>query len=173
MSKRIFLSCLLGLIGYANASERDVVGGAAQVESAFVSQSTAYTTNQASNVSWPTWLDLKISNKWLFSFNSKYPITISKITVKLGDTLIGKPINLELKAKIPLNYLLSDVNLSQMVQSIDSSYKFMGVFKEISATEFIGFSKFKYQRLEILVSWTDANKNYTEASTEYIMVMAK
>ena len=174
MNKLVMLSCLIGMVASANAIERDPQVAMAQIESAFVPQSAAYTINTSESVvTWPTWLDLKISNKFLFVFNSKYPITVSKITLNLDNTIIDKSTNLLVKPNVAMSYLFSDVNLPQIVQSIDSSYKFMGIFKQISVTDFAGLNNFKYKRLTISVSWTNGNKDYSQASTYYMMVMAK
>jgi hypothetical protein len=145
-----------------------------QLESAFTVRSGKFTvTPSANTVNWPDELNLNIDNQWQFNFTSKNSINISRITLAVDDTAIANQVNLILKPKAAAHYFFADVKLPEVVKKIAYGYKVVGVRKQVSATDFAGFSDYKYKIIKVTVAWTDEKNNYSQSTTDFMLVMAK
>ena len=164
------------LVGAAFADDANTskVQAMQQLESAFIVQSGTFTASSAINtVNWPEELNLYIDNKWQFNFTSKNPITISRVTLGMDGTAIGNQVNLVLKPETEAHYFFADVKLAEIIKKLAYGYKVVGVRKRIAATDFTGFSDYKYKVIQVTVAWTDEKNNYNQSVTDFMLVMAK
>ena len=175
MLKTTFLLFMGSLVISTNVVANEIdsqTQGLLLVKSAFAPQADTYTV--FSQVTpWPDDLNVTIDNQWQFKFHSSKAIHLTKLTLSIDGQSISNHLNLQLHPKVTSPYFFSEVNLQQVVQSLTSGYKFIGVYKHVSADDFYGFSTYRYKKLQVTVAWSDVNKNYSQSTTNFMLVMAK
>ena len=148
-----------------------------QIESTLATKSDTFSMESANMISFPTYLNVTVDNKWQFSIKSKQAITVSRIMLTIDDTSMVNTMNLEVKPNVSAYYFFTAVNLQQIVQSYGAGYKFLGVYKQINADDFNSFTNYSYKKLQVSISWSDdnktANKSYYQSVTNFLLVFAK
>lgn len=170
MIKVFVILCII--CNFIYAEDEHKVQALELVKSEFVPQIDTLTVTSVNQVALPVALEIGINNQWQFTLKSKTPIIISKIALEIDDTVIANQVNLELKPDVPVHYFFSDVKLQQVMQSISRGYKFIGVYKLLTADEVIGFSDYKYKKLNVTMSWTDS-KDYNQSTKNFILEFAR
>lgn len=161
------------LTNYALADGNDKrTNVAAQIESAFSYQNSTATIIQEKQVNWNTSINVNIDNQWKFNIQSKEPITVTSIALTLDGTTIANTTNLT-KPSAVTNYFFSDVNFSNVLAQIANGYKFIGIYKQISGTDFVAYNDLFIKKIKISITWIDSNKIYNQATTNYLLVMTK
>lgn len=177
MSKKIIFSILSTLfISSIHADDIPVVKQQAmlKIESSFALQTTRFTdVSTPSQVTWPSGLDVTIDNSGRFNFKSKTAISISKITVTINNTTADNKVDLKLQPNTIAHYFFSSEPIKDTVSSIDKGYKFLGVYKQINANDFSGYTSYRYKIIQVGVSWTDEKKIYNQSNTDFMLLMAK
>lgn len=169
------INCLiLGLLllmraAYADEATTKKMVALQQIESAFTPQSDYYTTNII-DVPWPAGLDIAIDNQWKLTLKSKTPLNISAIGIRVNDTAMVNKTNLELQPNIASHYFFNDINANKLRIS---GYKFIGLYKQVSANDFLGFMDYSYRKVIVSLTTVDNNKNYTQSTMNFMLVMAK
>ncbi len=168
------------LIGIANADNNKLdskTKAFQQIESALTTKPDTFSMESGNMISFPTYLNVTVDNKWQFSIKSKQAITISRIMLTIDDTSMANTMNLGVKPNIAAYYFFTDVNLQQVVQSYGAGYKFLGAYKQINADDFNSFANYSYKKLQVTISWSDddksANKSYYQSVTNFLLVFAK
>lgn len=165
----IFISCI-----HADEIPAPKQQAMLKIESSFALQTTRFTdVTTPSQVSWPSGLDVTIDNSGRFNFKSKSAISISKITVSINSTTADNKVDLKLQPNIIEHYFFSSEPIKDTVSSIDKGYKFLGVYKQINANDFSGYSSYRYKIIQVGVSWTDEKKAYNQSNTDFMLLMAK
>jgi hypothetical protein len=86
---------------------------------------------------------------------------------------MANQLKLQLQPNVVAHYYFSDVKLPQIVQNLAKGYKFLGVCKQISANDFLGFANYRYTKLLVTIDWRDKDKNYNQSTNVFMLVMAK
>lgn len=168
-----FMISQIVLINYAFADVSDrKSNAAAQIESAFAYQNSTVTIVQEKQVNWNSTINVNIDNQWKFNINSKDPITVTSVALTLDGTTVANITNLT-KPSTVTNYFFSDVNFSKIVSQIANGYKFIGTYKQVLGTDFVAYDDLYLKKIEITITWTNSNKEYNQATTNYLLVMAK
>jgi hypothetical protein len=164
----ILVGSLIG-VAYADEATTKKMTALQQIESAFTPQSDYYTANLVATP-WPAGLEVSIDNQWKLTLKSKNALTVSAVTIQVNDTAMVNKTNLVLQPGIVSHYFFSDVNTNKL---LIPGYKFIGLYKQVSANDFIGFKDYRYRRIQVSLTMVDNNKNYTQSTTNFMLVMAK
>lgn len=144
-----------------------------QIESSFMPKYNILSIESGNMVSFPTYLNVAIDNKWQFVFKSKQALTISKITLTMDNISITNSLNLEIKPNTSAYYFFTDANLKQIIQKSTAGYKFLGVYKQINADDFIEFDIYGYKKLQVTIIWLNSDKSYYQSVTNFMLIYAK
>lgn len=167
------LLVLLSLISIAHADEFNnrVTKAMNTLESAFVPVNTPYTMIEESNIT--STFDTSISNKWQVSFKGNQAGTLNTIAIVIDDYNMTQDSSLPIQPNVTATYLFADKSLTQIMNSIGYGYKYLGAYKQINASQFIGFSDFKIKRMQLILTWIDNQKVYKQDVSYFLMVFAK
>lgn len=121
----------------------------------------------------PNDIDISISNKWIFTIKSKQAITINRIGITLDGVTVVNPVGVEIKPNVVKNYLFNSGNLPQAIAGLTNGYNVFGVYRQISAEQFKGYSDYRYRIATISINWSDVNKNFMQSDINMMLVMAK
>ena len=116
-------------------------------------------------------LNLTIDNQWKLSIKSKQAVTISKIGLTLNNDTIANSVNLVLKPDVTAQYFFTSDDFNHKIQSVTKGYALLGIVKQISANDYLGYTDYKYKKLQVTIDYT--GKDYHEVSTVFMLVMAK
>ena len=159
---------ILAVLISAAMAEQTKVEILKQLESGFIPETDYFTAGNLNNA-WPKDISLEVDNHWKFTFRSKTEISITNLAVSIDGTTIGTAVNLHLSPGHPDSYILNDMEERNI---IPAGYNFLGVYQKINATDFSGFTDYRYHKVLITISYQDKNA-YTQASTWLMLVIAK
>ena len=167
----LLISSLLSCVVCSNADENRKANAQSKIESAFVPRTLPYTviTNPTNVSDFVTAID----NKWQVSIKSNQAGQINNIALIIDGYIITQVTSLQFQPNKIINYLFADKSLTQVINSIGQGYKYLGAFKQVSASQFIGFNNFNYRRLHLKITWTDQDKNYHQDLSDFLLVFAK
>jgi hypothetical protein len=164
----LILGLLIGVV-YADEATTKKMAALQQIESTFIPQTDYYTTNII-DTPWPAGLEVSIDNQWKLTLKSKISLNISAIGIRVNDTAMVNKTHLELQPNIVSHYFFSDINANKL---LIPGYKFIGLYKQVAANDFMGFKDYRYGRVRVSLTMVDNNKNYIQSTTNFMLVMAR
>ncbi len=170
MIKKTIILCIICCFTYAEDEHK--VQALEQLKSVFVSQVDTLTPISANPIALPSTLEISINNQWEFNIKSKTSITIARIAIAIDDTTVSNQVNIELQSNKTIHYFFSGLKLQEVMQSITNKDKFIGVYKQITADELVGFSNYRYKKLQVTLTWLE-NKIYNQSTINFMLVFCK
>jgi len=167
------LILLLAITGISFADDINLKQNAmAKIESMFNETQNTMIVVSGAKVQLPNYVSISINSQFLVNIHSSESIIVNRIGVTIDDTSVSNNVGLNIKAQDTAKYLFNSGDLVKAM-GFTKGYTLLGIYQQITADQFLGYSEYYYKKVIVSISWTDNKKNYEQSNLNMMLLMAR